>query len=142
MNAARVIAGFAKAQVSAFLGGVVDYSVMILFVQLFHIHYTIAIIAGGIVGAAVNFAINRYWSFYSPEGSYSDPVTVQGMKFIPVCLASIAMKATGTYWLVQAVSLDYRISRLAVDAIISFAFNYQMQKRWVFKKVRNFEKKF
>jgi putative flippase GtrA len=52
------------------------------------------------------------------------------------------MKATGTYWLVQAVSLDYRISRLAVDAIISFAFNYQMQKRWVFKKVRNFEKKF
>ncbi len=64
------------------------------------------------------------------------------MKFIPVCLASIAMKATGTYWLVQAVSLDYRISRLAVDAIISLAFNYQMQKRWVFKKVRNFEKKF
>ncbi|MGB9686074.1 MAG: GtrA family protein [Rectinema subterraneum] len=69
MNAARIMAGFAKAQVSAFLGGVVDYSVMILFVQLFHIHYTIAIIAGGIVGAAVNFAINRYWSFYSPGGA-------------------------------------------------------------------------
>lgn len=34
---------FAKAQASAFIGGVVDYGVMIFVTEVFHIHYTIGI---------------------------------------------------------------------------------------------------
>ena len=50
---------FSKAQVSASIGGGVDYLTMIFFTELFNIHYTISIAIGGIVGAVVNFSLNK-----------------------------------------------------------------------------------
>ena len=58
---------FAKAQASAFIGGIVDYLTMIAFTELFHIHYTISIAIGGIIGAIVNFSINKYWTYQAKQ---------------------------------------------------------------------------
>jgi len=110
---------FSKAQISAFVGGVIDYCTMIFITEVFHIHYTISIAAGGMVGAAVNFSVNRTWSFYSKDAQYEFSVIQQLVMFFPVVLVS---------------KIDYKITRLAVDVIVSIFYNFMLQKHWIFKK--------
>ena len=121
---------FIKAQGSAFTGSLVDYLIMIACTELLNIHYTISIIIGGIIGAIVNFSINRYWTYNAEEGA----LKAQIPKFIIVVLGSVLLKSGGTYILSNWLSLDYKISRIIIDIIVSLGFNYTLQTYWVFKK--------
>ncbi|WP_419800911.1 GtrA family protein [Mucilaginibacter sp.] len=125
---------FAKAQISAFLGGMLDYAVMIACTELLHIHYTISIIISGTIGAVLNFSLNRYWSFKG-QNSNEAPVGSQLVKFCLMVAGSVLLKAFGTYLLTSSLKLDYRISRLIIDVIVSLGFNYVLQNYWVFKKM-------
>lgn len=133
MNKRKQFYVFAKAQVSAFIGGILDYLIMIACTELFHIHYTISILIGGVIGAVLNFSINRYWTFPSTI-PYQSPAGVQLIKFIFVVGGSIMLKSAGTYLLVNWLITDYKISRILVDIIVSLGFNYTLQTYWVFKK--------
>ncbi|MGI4727361.1 MAG: GtrA family protein [Janthinobacterium lividum] len=124
---------FAKAQISAFLGGMLDYVVMIACTELLHIHYTISIIISGIIGAVLNFSLNRYWSFRD-KNSNEAPIGSQLAKFCFMVAGSVLLKAFGTYVLTSWLKLDYRISRLVIDIIVSLGFNYVLQNYWVFGK--------
>jgi len=130
MKLKKEISAFAKAQVSAFAGGIIDFLIMLIAVEYFHLHYVIGIAAGGIIGALVNFTINRIWSFDSVD----DSAIVQMRKFILVVIGSIVLKSAGTSLLTEGVQLDYRLSRLITDLIVSLGFNYSLQRLWVFKK--------
>ncbi|MGO3306313.1 MAG: GtrA family protein, partial [Sphingobacterium sp.] len=59
----ELLFSFMKAQLSAFLGGIVDFSVFMLCLQYFGFSAHGSNIVSGSVGAIVNFTINRYWSF-------------------------------------------------------------------------------
>lgn len=133
MSIMKSVYVFAKAQVSAFSGGMLDYGTMILCTELLHIHYTISIAIGGIIGAVANFSINRYWTFNTGKGNAA-PVGNQLTKFIFVVAGSIALKSSGTWLFTNWLHLDYKITRLMVDIIVSLSFNYVLQKYWVFKK--------
>lgn len=125
---------FSKAQFSAFVGGITDYLFMILFTEVFHMHYTISIVIGGIIGAVVNFSINKRWTFRSNENGYENSMSQQLLKFIFVVLNSIFLKSSGTYLITTFFRLDYKISRIIIDLFVSIAFNFTLQKFWVFKK--------
>ncbi|WP_316792654.1 GtrA family protein [Pedobacter frigoris] len=133
MDKRKSVYTFAKAQLSAFSGGIVDYLVMVTCTELLHIHYTISIAIGGIIGAVVNFSVNRYWTFTANKASES-PVGNQLLKFIFVVAGSIMLKSSGTYLFTNWLNLDYKITRIMVDIIVSLSFNYVLQKYWVFKK--------
>lgn len=124
---------FAKAQISAFIGGVTDYIVMIACTEWLHIHYTISIVISGLIGAVINFSINRYWAFRDNESNKS-PITSQLGKFLLMLAGSIGLKAAGTYLLTQGLKIDYRISRIIIDIVVSLGFNFILQNFWVFKK--------
>jgi putative flippase GtrA len=49
-------------------------------------------------------------------------------------LGSIALKSGGTFALTSLTKIDYKFTRLAVDAIVSVFFNYMLQRHWIFKK--------
>ena len=125
---------FIKAQFSAFLGGAVDYFIMVFFTQIFNLHYTISIAIGGVIGAIVNFSLNKKWTFYSKDIPYKNPMSAQLMKFVLVVVNSILLKSSGTYLITTFLGFDYRISRIATDLFVSIVFNYTMQKYWVFRK--------
>jgi len=125
---------FIKAQLSALLGGVVDYLIMVLLTEIFHLHYTISIAIGGVIGAIVNFSLNKKWTFYSKDIPYKNSMLAQLMKFVLVVLNSILLKASGTYLITTFLGFDYRISRIATDLFVSIVFNYTLQKLWVFGK--------
>jgi putative flippase GtrA len=125
---------FAKAQLSAFIGGITDYLVMIFLTEFFHVHYTISIAIGGIIGAVVNFTLNKSWSFKSKNAQYKSGMAKQLLRFALVVLNSIFMKSSGTYLITTFLLIDYKISRVAVDLFVSVAFNYTLQRFWVFRK--------
>ena len=127
---------FAKAQVSAFIGGITDYAFMIFFTEVFHVHYTISIAIGGIIGAIINFSLNRYWTFPTKELRYKNSIKKQLLKFVLVVLNSILLKSTGTYVITTFLNIDYKISRVVVDLFVSIGLNYNLQRNWVFKKIK------
>ena len=122
------VQAFSKAQVAAFVGGIVDYGIMVFLTEIFGVHYLYSIIAGGIIGAFANYAINRKWSFKS-----TGAVNKEILKFGLVALGSIALKSGGTYMLTEYLALDYKVSRLIIDAFVSLGFNYVLHRLWVFK---------
>jgi len=121
---------FARAQASAFTGGITDYLVMLVCTELLTIHYTVSIVLGGIIGAIVNFSVNRHWSFQSRQAT----VQRQLSKFITVVAGSILLKSSGTYFFTNWLSVDYKVSRVVIDIIVSLGFNFTLQKYWVFNK--------
>lgn len=121
---------FANAQLSAFIGGLTDYFVMLFCTELFLIHYTISIVIGGIIGAVVNFSINRYWTYKA----HTDPMGGQILRFLFVVAGSIVLKSSGTYLFTTFFRTDYKISRLIIEIFVSLGFNFVLQKYWVFKK--------
>jgi len=125
---------FIKAQLSAFLGGVVDFVIMIACTELLQIHYTISIVIGGILGALVNFTINRNWTFEANEAKGKNNMALQLVKFTSMVGGSILLKSSGTYLVTEISRIDYRISRIVIDIFVSLGFNYTLQKYWVFKK--------
>lgn len=120
---------FIKAQLSAFIGGISDYAIMLLCTEVFGIHYTLSIVISGTLGAIVNFSINKYWTFKA-----NAPVGRQLAKFVVVVIGSITFKSSGTYIVTEFLRIDYKISRLIVELFVSLGFNYPMQKYWVFRK--------
>ncbi len=132
----RSFVTFAKAQVSAFTGGVCDYLIMIALTEFAGLHYTLSIIFSGIIGAVINFSINRYWSF-SAQHAPGQPLLKQLSRFSLVVAGSVLLKSGGTFLLTTGVNLDYRISRLVVELIVSWGFNYVLQKYWVFRAGAN-----
>lgn len=121
---------FGKSQVAAFVGGMFDYGVMIACTELLKYHYTESIVIGGMLGALVNFSINRYWTYDARQFSLKS----QLLKFYIVVLGSIALKTYGTYFFTEELQIKYYYVRLFVDLIVSICFNYTLQKYWVFKK--------
>jgi len=130
---------FAKAQVSALTGGIADYLLMIFFTEFFHVHYTLSIVFGGIIGAVINFALNKSWTFHSKELPYMHSGRRQLIKFILVVLNSVILKASGTYFFTTYLKIDYKISRIMTDLAVSLVFNFGLQKNWVFKKHKKSE---
>ncbi len=125
---------FVKAQISSFSGGIIDYVTMVFFTEVFHIHYTISIAIGGVVGAVANFVINKNWTFKSGLRKYKSSSIAQLLKFSVVVLNSILFKSSGTYFITKYIHIDYKISRIIIDLIVSIGFNFTLQKKWVFKK--------
>ena len=124
-----------KAQLSALIGGSVDYISMIYITDYLHVYFAYSIIISGFIGALVNFTLNRNWSFKEKRRNYSDPLISQVLKFIPVVLNSVLLKSVITYSIVRYLFINYKIARILTDIIVSVAVNYPLQKVWVFKKI-------
>lgn len=112
-----------------------DYLLMILITEFFNILYTISIAIAGVVGALLNFTLNRHWAFHTKDLPYKNPFWQQFLKFVPVVVNSIIMKASGTFFVTSITGFDYKISRILTDLLVSML-NFMLQKHWVFKKVK------
>lgn len=133
-NSAKAFYTFAKAQLSAFTGGICDYLIMIGLTEITGMHYTFSIMFGGMFGAVINFSINRYWAFSAGE-NLRLRLGPQLARFSMVVAGSIFLKSLGTYLVTSGLTLDYRISRLFVQAVVAYGFNYSLLRYWVFRPV-------
>ncbi len=134
---AQGIKQFLKAQASAFIGGMVDYGIMICGVELFLLPVSTSIVISGAIGAVVNFSINRYWTFKDDHTAVGN----QLWKFVIVVMGSILLKSQGTPFMTDLTGIDYRITRLMVELVVSLGFNFTLQKFWVFRRGASDESK-
>jgi putative flippase GtrA len=132
-NILKRLETFARAQFSAFVCGMCDYFIMILLTEFTKIHYTVSIAIACVIGAIMNFSVNKIWTFYSKNNHYKFSLTQQIWRFLFVVVSSIGLKMFGTYLLTTYLHIDYKISRLITDVIVSIFYNYMLQRYWVFK---------
>ncbi len=96
-----------------------------------------ALACGGVVGAVVNFSLNRYWTFRDKDVAYRSNLRSQVFKFAMTVAGSILLKYLGTYVLEHYVGIDYKIGKLISDLFVSVLFNYTLQRFWVFRKEKS-----
>ena len=125
---------FVKAQFSAFTGGMCDYLIMIFCTEILGVYYVVSIAIACVLGAVINFSINKTWSFHSKKKDYRFSLSQQLWRFVLVLAGSIGLKTLGTYLLTEFVHIDYKLSRPMTDLVVSLCFNYMLQRYWVFKE--------
>ncbi|MCM1079551.1 MAG: GtrA family protein [Bacteroidales bacterium] len=130
---------FSKAQVSSLLSTFCDFiSTAGLFSLTRHVVASTAF--GAFVGGAVNCAVNYYWTFRGTCRTKKGVVC----RYVVVWLGSMALNTAGTEWGVRLVRYSglwtdqdlglVMMVKAVVAVIVAVAWNFTIQKYYVYKK--------
>lgn len=120
---------FLKANIASLVASACDFSFAILLREYFAVDPVIASISGTVLGGIVNFTICRYWAFAAREKS----IAMQGVRYIITWTGNLILNAVGVYLLIHYAETDYRIAKIVTSLAVAIAYNYPLQKKYVFK---------
>ncbi len=116
-------------QLGSIVASLVDFSTMIAIVELFAAPPTAATALGASMGGVTNFSLGRAWIFRRHHGG----IAAQGLRYAFVSAASAALNAGGEHVLHDLARVQYVAARLVVAATVSLAWNFPLQRRFVFR---------
>ena len=122
------MASFSRSQVSAAIATLADFVLLLALVELFHIWYVAATALGAGFGAAVNFLLNRYWSFQAHHRHWR----AQALKYALVSGGSLTLNTLGVYAATDGLHLHYAVSVFAVSMAVAVAYNFPLHRYYVF----------
>ena len=125
----RVIISFLRAQVTAMIATAVDFSIMILLIELLDVWYLLAVIIATLSGGFVGFILGRYWAFISTEVRSFQ----QAKKYLIVMAGSFLLNVGGIYLMVEDFHIQYIIAKVIVAIIVGIGYNFFLQRYYVFK---------
>lgn len=125
----HTIITFCKAQLSAQIATVVDFTVTALLTELCGMWYLIATFLGALSGGVVNCIVNYHWVFKAQELKKQ----FVAIKYLFVWCGSILLNTAGTYVLTELSAQHYLISKVVVAVLVGFLWNYQMQRLFVYR---------
>ena len=120
---------FLKANISSSIASFFDYLITIFLVSFFHIDAVVASTTGVVCGGIINFLIGRNWVFESKTRK----VQQQAARYGIVWAGNLVLNTGGMYVLTKLLRVHFVISKLFVSLIVGFVYNYNLQKRFVFK---------
>lgn len=120
---------FAKAQASSFLASMVDCAVTALTVEVLGFWYVVGSSLGTIMGGVTNFSLGRRWVFKGGERERH----IQLFRYLLVWLGYLFLVTAGVYLLTHFGNFNYFVSKISVSLFLAIAYNYPLQKRFVFK---------
>ena len=120
---------FAKAQIASFVASMVDYLVTIFCVELFGFWYVVDSSTGTIVGGVTNFSLGRHWVFRGGEAERR----IQLFRYFLVWVGYLSLATFCVYLLTHLGGFNYIISKITVTLFLAIAYNYPLQKRFVFR---------
>ena len=106
-----------------------DYGLTVLLKEILKVNEFAAGVSGTIAGGIVNFFISRHWVFKSAD----EHVFSQGKKFFITWTGNLILNAAGYYLLVHYTNIHYMVAKLIVSLAVMLAYNYPLQKKYVFK---------
>lgn len=135
-----------KALCTAQAASVIDFVVTVLLSSVMGVYYVVATSVGAVTGGVVNCILNYHWVF---PGSGARKLHI-AIKYFLVWGVSILLNTFGTYLLTEwlrgsklAVGLlgthadqVYIFSKIVVAIIVALAWNYQMQRSFVYKNLK------
>lgn len=130
MNNNSWILSFLKYQIAAILATIIDFIVLILLTEIFHVWYVYSTAIGAFAGAFTNFNLCRYWAFTKSKNNYINQV----YKYILVSVGSLILNTISVYLLTDIGNINYTFSKIIAAITIALFYNYTLQKYFVFKK--------
>jgi putative flippase GtrA len=122
---------FLKANIASLTASFCDYLVTFILVHFLKLDAVFSSILGTIVGGITNFIIGRYWVFKSVDaGAFH-----QGKKYFISWAGNMILNAVGVYLLIRIAGLHYMIAKVAISVLVAVAYNYPVQKNYVFKNI-------
>lgn len=122
---------FLKANVASLVASACDFGFTVLLKEFFAVDAVVASVAGTVLGGIINFLIGRYWAF----NATSKGIAGQGLRYLVTWCGSLLLNALGVYLLIHLAEIDYRIAKLITSLTVAVAYNYPMQKKYVFKNI-------
>ena len=120
---------FAKAQLASFIASSVDYFITILCVEFLGFWYVAGSSTGTILGGMTNFSIGRNWVFKGGERERR----IQLFRYFLVWTGYLLLTTIGVYMLTHFAHYNYLVAKINVSLFLAIAYNYPLQKRFVFK---------
>ncbi|HXU64309.1 MAG TPA: GtrA family protein [Polyangia bacterium] len=122
----------ARHHAASIVATAVDYLVMVACVELAHLDAVAATAIGAFSGAVVNFILGRRMIYKTADLPASHQVWRYGL----VSLASLGLNTGGEYLFHVMLRIEYLLARLITSVIVSNAWNYPMQRYFVFARPR------
>jgi putative flippase GtrA len=122
----------ARHHLASIVATAADYLVMVLGVEVARLGAVTATAFGASAGAIVNFIMGRRLTYMTADL----PATHQVWRYGLVSLASLALNTGGEYFFHVVLSIEYLLARLITSVIVSNAWNYPMQRYFVFARPR------
>lgn len=121
---------FLKANIAALIATFFDFAVTTGAIYFLKAHVVTAAIAGTASGGIINFLVGRYWAFDATQTS----TRLQALKYLVVWTGNLILNAGGMYFLTKLLLLHYAPAKLVTACCIAVAYNYPLQRNYVFKK--------
>ena len=120
---------FLKANISSLSASFCDYLITILLVKFLNADTMLGVIAGTIFGGLINFLIGRYWVFKAHNGI----IGLQGKKYLLAWTGNLILNVSGLYLLIKLFKVQYMVAKITTLLFVALAYNYHIQKKYVFK---------
>ncbi len=124
---------FLKAQFSSLVATAVDFAFTVCLIEFLQFTYLTSTSIGALAGAITNFSINKFWSFNKAEKSLKK----QTLRYAIVWSGSITLNVIGSTLFLSIFQTSYAVSKIIVAFFVGVAFNYTMQKHYVFTNAKN-----
>jgi putative flippase GtrA len=105
-----------------------DYLTMIIGVEVVHLAPVVATPFGALVGAVTNFTLGRRFTYQRTDV----PARGQAWRYAIVSGASLGLNTAGVYLFHDRAHIEYLLARVIASVIVSNAWNYPMQRYFVF----------
>lgn len=120
---------FSKAQLISLLASAVDFGVYYLLVSVADAPVVAGGATGTICGGVTHFIISRTWVFDAQEKKWVGQLN----RYVLVWIGNLVLNVSGLWLLTHYTKLDYRIAKIIISVLVAVLYNYQLQKRFVFK---------
>lgn len=122
---------FLKANAASLIASSCDYGFTVLLKEVLKADKYFAGVAGTVLGGIINFFICRHWVFKSVEGRAFS----QGKRYFITWVGNLVLNAGGYYLLLNYAGLHYIVAKLITSLTVAVAYNYPLQKKYVFKNI-------
>jgi putative flippase GtrA len=123
------IQSFSRSQVASAVATAADFGLLFSLTEFLHVWYVPATALGALAGAATNFLMNRHWSFSATHDVWHR----QAVRYAIVSGGSLLLNTFGVWGVTEFFHIHYSISVIAVSLLVGFAYNYPLQRGWVFR---------
>ena len=116
-----------RSLVAAVVATAADYALFATMVAYLSLNPSASTALGCVLGAIINFSINRVWTFRS-----KGPRLLQASRYSFVSLSSALLNAGGVGVLLMLPTMDHRIAWALVRAAVFLAWNFPLHRDYVF----------
>ena len=126
---------FFKANIASLSASICDYLVTIILKQSLHFDPVHASITGTVIGGIINFWICRRWVFETAGSRAVD----QGRKYFYSWTGNLLLNSVGVFLMIRFAGVFYLLAKLTTSLTVAVAYNYPVQKNYVFKNINDNE---